>query len=501
VNWLTSPRSGEGKAMSLEQKEIENDLAGNRWEVDCVSCSLTQNETAAPQTFSGKGFLRQAEDGTIHLRLYPTEIHNYADGQILAAPCLPGQLIPPKAYFSFRGRDMAGRYWTCSRVRPDVSESCHPEGTERVVSGTIYDLRSEGNSGAPEDLYLLRVVFFSDTDLTAGSFDAKVQEALSAQNEFGKFTIQNEVGKLVISCQSDKPHQEYFFLRVTESLSFVLGRRLYWNCVEEYRHGKVIRRVIGLKQSDQRRLPQPVEERISPWAQFTWQLFSRYLAFVCSHEGDSLHGCSRLLYAVYQAQQGTIHAKALALGVAVEGLCKELFPQTTEQSDQLRRWVGGLRKHCELWEGFRDAETKKALFDRLGGLLGQLTSTRPKDTLMRLQSERVVYDRHVRAWGTLRNRAAHANMNAADSLQELVDLCDAVTVLLYHLVFKAIGYEGAYTDWSEYGHPAKWFRGRPPTEEEIAVAAYFLYLKEPDRHGNDWHHWFTARAMLESGRC
>jgi hypothetical protein len=33
----------------------------------------------------------------------------------------------------------------------------------------------------------------------------------------------------------------------------------------------------------------------------------------------------------------------------------------------------------------------------------------------------------------------------------------------------------------------------------VAVAAYYLYLKEPGRHGNDLRHWLTARAELEAG--
>jgi hypothetical protein len=146
------------------------------------------------------------------------------------------------------------------------------------------------------------------------------------------------------------------------------------------------------------------------------------------------------------------------------------------------------------------ATVKKALYDRLGGLLSQFNSVRAKDTMMRLASEGVVRDADVKAWGRLRNQAAHASIQVAGSLQDLVDLCEAVTVLMYHLIFKAIGYEGAYTDWSEYGYPTRWFRGRHPTEEDVAVAAYFMYLREPGRHGNDLQHWFTARAELLGGR-
>jgi len=110
-----------------------------------------------------------------------------------------------------------------------------------------------------------------------------------------------------------------------------------------------------------------------------------------------------------------------------------------------------------------------------------------------------VTEGHVKAWSLLRNKTAHANTKAAGSTQDLVKLCDVVTVLLYHLIFKAIGYEGHYTDYSEYGYPPRRYRGRPVTEDEIAVAAYFLWKADGEKHGNDLAHWFKGRAMLESG--
>lgn len=118
---------------------------------------------------------------------------------------------------------------------------------------------------------------------------------------------------------------------------------------------------------------------------------------------------------------------------------------------------------------------------------------------MQLVAERVIFLRHVKAWGTLRNQVAHANVQATGSLQQLVDLCEAVTMLLYHLIFKAVGYEGVYTDRSEYGYPTRWYRGRTLTHVEISVAAYYLYLKQPDLQGHDLHHWFTALESLENG--
>ena len=55
-----------------------------------------------------------------------------------------------------------------------------------------------------------------------------------------------------------------------------------------------------------------------------WRLFDKYLGLVCSQTDDGFHPCSRHVFSVLEAS-GAISARGLALGVAVEGIAKELF--------------------------------------------------------------------------------------------------------------------------------------------------------------------------------
>jgi hypothetical protein len=498
--------------MASEKTNLEDALLTNEWEIDCVAMTLTQEGSDAPESVKGKGFLRQGDDGLVHFRLYPTHPVVRRPFQEIEG-WTPGKIIEASRYYTLTADDVPGRTWIAHRVLPEFSAFYSDGAWDSIVSGTLRDVERKRQSHYKRRKTHIRVVFFADVSLPANTVTEVVRkvggnddggsislDVATVETPLGTFVIRTEPGKLIASFASDRPDiEEHFFVRIMEALSFIFGKRLGWNYVEEHRHGVEIERVRGEKMSDTSALPTPVDERVTPNPFFIWRVFSLYLSFVSSHHGGTLHHCSGLLFPVYQARQGTIEAQALALGVAVEGLCKELFPETSEQARQLREWVKSLRKHCEQWDGFQDQGIRKALFDRVGGLLGQLNNIRAKDTLMRLAAEGALQERHVKAWGTLRNQAAHASIQAGGPLQELVDLCEAVTVLMYHLVFKAIGYEGAFSDWSEYGYPVRWFRGRRPTEEEIAVAAYFLYLKEPDRHGNDLQHWFAARAALGKG--
>ena len=64
---------------------------------------------------------------------------------------------------------------------------------------------------------------------------------------------------------------------------------------------------------------------------------------------------------------------------------------------------------------------------------------------------------HIEAWKQLRNRSVHPAKKDIDvasyDFQTMIDNLNRVTVLLYHIVFHAIGYRGPYTDYSTINYP------------------------------------------------
>jgi hypothetical protein len=217
-----------------------------------------------------------------------------------------------------------------------------------------------------------------------------------------------------------------------------------------------------------------------------WRLFEKHLSLVCAHPGADFHPCSRHLFGVLEASAGGITAKGLALGVASEGIAKEMFPAAGAPMAGMNAVVAPLRSHCLAWTGFP-------------GMIGQLLNVSNKDKLHALAKEKTIYEAHIRSWSDLRNTLAHGVTPGSADIQKLFDLCQQVTVLMYHLIFKAAGYEGLYEDYSTYGWPTKRYRGRPVTEEEIAVAAYFIFEKTDRSDGHDIEHWFAGKEQLEAG--
>src|ERR1700677_148128 len=95
-----------------ERREIEDPLLTGSWEVDCVKMTLTQNETASPLKYSGKGYLRQREDGTIRFRLYPDgPVSRFTDLMLEGSDQVAsiGKIVPPSSYSTLVAKDIVGR--------------------------------------------------------------------------------------------------------------------------------------------------------------------------------------------------------------------------------------------------------------------------------------------------------------------------------------------------------------------------------------------------------
>lgn len=495
--------------------EDRNDFAGlllsKKWDVPCVQMKVVQNAASEPATFFGKGHLYQDTDGTILFRLFPTEFANHNCLKFWPDKLVPGKLFPDNSYYSLEATDWYGRRWKWHRILPHIPSSFCNEKPEVLVEGRLDEIRFDEDRSFRDNRNYLTMHFFVDAKVPAISvtetfthFDGALRFSASAldhaqlNTDFGEFVVRTESGKLIVECESDKPFPDHFPLRVSESLSFILARRLYWNVLDVCADGKRQVKLRGQKGSDPKSASPPMADNHPNSPRWLWAMFTDYLNFVSKYTEPKFHPCTRHLFSIYQAYQGTLEAKTLALSVAVEGLVKDLYPQKGQEKAQIKKVVRQLRQHCEAWEGFRDEDIKRQLGDRLSGILGQLTTQRPKDTLFQLMNEKLVEKLHIDAWAKLRNLAAHGEYLGSLTTQEIVDLIHVVEVLVYRLILKAIRYEGLFTDYASQFR-CKVFRGRPVRDDEKAFAAYLQWEKDGKLDGRDLKHWFDSERQLEQG--
>ena len=80
--------------------------------------------------------------------------------------------------------------------------------------------------------------------------------------------------------------------------------------------------------------------------------------------------------------------------------------------------------------------------NRMEGFLSTLRQPSVKDRLHALLKVGAVTEPEIKAWESLRHPSAHAGSLKDRAMQDVLDLYHVVSVLMYHLVFRAIGYVG-----------------------------------------------------------
>ena len=499
--------------MFLLEKEIGRFRRGE-WEMDCVSMTLTQNGAQSPAQFVGQGYLRQKGDGTVHYQIYPTAVTGVSPLAGLQPIGVPGVIIGADRFYRLEAVAQDGLCWEVERTIPEMGGGFIGGTFHHLVGGVATELSFSRPYPVPLPKFYLTMVFFdeakipcnahTETTTVIGGEQRRTSTNVDVarfRTSFGEFRISKREGMVVVEVEADASFPQHFETRVTEALMFVLAKPLYWNVIERIEGSVETFRVRGKPHVIHAKLPRPVTgpfEDIDTTGE-VWRLFEKYLALVCAHPNADFHACSRHLFGVLEASAGGITARGLALGVAAEGIAKEMFPTAGAPMAGMNAMVAPLRAHCLAWTGFPAGELGESVKKRLPGMIGQLLNVSTKDKLHALAKEKAIYEAHIKSWGDLRNTLTHGVTPGSADIQKLFDLCQQVTVLMYHMIFKAAGYEGLYEDCSTYGWPTKRYRGRPVTEEEVAVAAYFIYEKTDGSHGHDIKHWFAGKEQLEQG--
>lgn len=99
-------------------------------------------------------------------------------------------------------------------------------------------------------------------------------------------------------------------------------------------------------------------------------------------------------------------------------------------------------------------------YPRVKGLLDMLSNVSVKERLNPLVQSGAADVEHVKAWSRLRNKHVHPKdidikKMATGDFQEILSLMHTVTVLMYHITFFMIGYQGLYSDYVSYNWPVR----------------------------------------------
>jgi hypothetical protein len=450
----------DAQSCSLKRAELE---------ISCRKIELAQDIGSRKKKYVGPGIIAQDAQGQIVFRIFVANVENTDAARDLedAEAFRAGKLIASEDYFTLTATDYEGVVWTADQILPS---SNWYSGENLIVTGRISVLSTVGQKGIVDDIgpYFLKLHFFDAVEIPCS--ERRILKTDVSENndrnvvrlEVGKyeFEICHYADELVVQVIAKEPLPPFFADRIVESLQFILAFSLSWRVFSEGNGSSLTTRYSSayLRRS-KTLMPPPILLSVDEASRFAWRMFACYLEYALRHAATYFwHPCSTHLYNAREASSNSLDAWAIGLCVTVEGISTQFPP--VGLSDGEKQQVAKLRRLVARWA--RRTGWTLELRNRALGLLSQLGNSRVQDRVKELVVNGHIDGSHVRSWSVLRNPRVHAERYdpsklSTEELQSTMLMIGGTTVLLYQMIFELIGYEGAYTDYSQFDYPTKYY--------------------------------------------
>lgn len=429
-------------------------------ELWCPKMIVRQQNSDKPLEYTGSGLIRQIPDRQLNFVLIETTPYKFFENSGKA-----GKLWPENQYYSLEVTDQFGITWKAEQLLINPKSHFGPEGS--IISGDIFVL--EHAEQVKDSATTIHIEIFEDVAVPLDEVADKIvkvgcedkhasilrKEARFSVGSF-EFTLTKKDGILLIDAVSVKNElPQHFETRIIEALQYVTARTISW--------GILIKRVnesstICLRSPSTNVLPAGLSLPIKyhpadyggEWGKWVWLLFGKYLQHIWNFQGKNrfeMHPVSAWLNFVRGASTGSIFTMGLALGVAVEGILEAEFSDIGANSPEQTKALDELIAYVKLWE--KKEESRERVRERVLSVLEFMRNPRAKDRLFALQDNGIIRKSDIDAWNRIRNKGAHARPpEKKEDTQKWLNDRFKIEVLLNHLIFRTIDYEGEFTDYS-----------------------------------------------------
>ena len=429
----------------MNLNDVISDFEQRKLHIDFLEMSLTQNKSGVKViSYTGKGYVEQTDDDVLFLKMYVNETANTSlfDEFKNLNQTKSGELYPDDSYYTLSGIAADGTTWKAEHVLPACK--WHVQHPNPIVDARLSSITGGELARDPKSL---EMHFFEKADLPVLSRKARFT--------VGRYDFHVEGGddSFIIGADSDVPLPEHFGMRIEEALRFLLAQSVTPRAIVQ--HHSVLLLTSTTPKSPVVRLGRPISRGSAAFHDKSWDLFGAYLVFVTEKtKFGNWHPCTGYLHMAREASANSLDAWAIGIAVAVEGLARLVNIEHDTAEDEKRNAERKRLKDLQTFivEQVSSQECLKRYTDRVKGIVSSLTSVRAIDRLFWLADHGGAERSHVNAWRKLRNRGVHPATTedkdiASLDYQELVDEVHSVTILLYHIVFHVIAYDGPYTDY------------------------------------------------------
>lgn len=434
----------------------KTDYESEKLTIDCPNIVLEPISGENLKRLNGPGLIIQKSGGGFLLKVFIAERSNLKELIDRINRLKSGKLIGSSEYYRMLAADLKGREWKCDRLYPHTSSG--PNGSvltadlleitdvaalpKHVLKSSL-EMRFKGNFKIPANSGTRTTKQIADIRKEEES-KVNVCEFSSRKMDLG--IIQEDEWMIVTASSARHEFNERKAYRIKEAIQLCMGRQLEWSTMTLVKGGKECTFLRGIIQNEKRgRFYPPINYHEYENVDDAIRLMDCYLAKTINYKETSVHPLFRPLYAVILASESTTESEALTLATSIESILN-VVNIGIEQDAKAIECLKQLRKHL------KSQEYPTTFKDRISGLLGMMENPSATQKLNHLVKEGITSRDLVNAWKTLRPKLAHGNYAIGD-FQGFLDKVHAVHVLLHHLLFHGVGYQGGYTDYAKEDWP------------------------------------------------
>ncbi|MBI5093537.1 MAG: hypothetical protein HZB26_13980 [Candidatus Hydrogenedentes bacterium] len=433
---------------------------------------LVRQKDIATAVCSGPGMVKQDENGRLTYKVFSGQCADGANTP-LAHWFNPGKVILSDDLYLLKATDIHGDTWEVKDTLPHVGTFV--PGQPFVVHGTGSNITRR--KAFPFELKgtIIELTFFDDfeypcnttteTERKVGGVSPGVGSSFdTAIIELGghKVLFTRKDKTVHIRLESEERDDPHVFERtLIESLQFSFAKPFRRASLDAWSGDTELLELSSRPMGTVHvRVQSPIKIISIVRNDAFYNLMNYYFRHIKKAKVSQWHPISMHVYTVIESSEASIDAQALGVSVAVEGMLNDAFGDIGLVDLEYERSVSCAN------DAIASLPIEERHRDRMRGAIKSTLSPRATERLRQLAADGRVREHHIRAWQNLRNRWAHGSRPYHWPYQKIMDHIQTVTVLFNCLVFAAIGYEGAFTDYSEpvwydrpYPESMRWFQG------------------------------------------
>jgi hypothetical protein len=427
----------------MDLDSLVNQFVGKSFKINCAKIQVLGDVDHEPPVFCGPGIINSDGEGEIAYTVFDEGHSRFQDARQLIR-----KKIVERSFFRVFAEDYDGNEWSGHWHMPSMAPSL---GHRILISGQFSQLSThiEGASEAPcsdevclyyaEPLRLPYREWSHSTFARRGEVCETRRRRDSASIDVAGSNVRielNEEGKITtVSCTLAKdwaaPHCEASLANTINFISASPVRPRLWVRVLPRRTNIFVRTArSGLPTG----MPRPLIGRAEHSDAFC-NILRHFLLYCRKNGGFDPSDLENLVHEIILASTGTLHAFALSLSVAIEGLTRLLCPTGRASS----RFPAKLLDYVKAWPD--DPSIAAAAVQRLSG--GALP--RVDGFLSELNKRGIVTDRQIAIWNKVRQPLAHGEPTNYQSTETLADR-NTLIAMFYQMLYAIIGYRGMITD-------------------------------------------------------